>query len=244
VKHFGHTRSAFKLDHLLQTPDTFIRAPLPGMTRGMAVVHCGPALGAKFTQYTAELEREGALGPAHGQRFAYVIEGTATIEAEGRCHELAPGAFAYLPENCDHRVTAQSEARLAIVEKPYVSVNGLQRPCLLIGHEPSVLSQPIMGDEALRVRCLLPSDGAFDFAMNTMTYAPGAYLSMVEVHVMEHGLLMLEGEGIYRLGDSWYPVQAGDFIWMRAFCPQWFGALGKIPAKYLLYKDWNRSPLE
>ena len=39
---------------------------------------------------------------------------------------------------------------------------------------------------------------------------------MVEIHVMEHGLLMLEGGGIYRLGDSWYPVEAGDFIWMGA----------------------------
>jgi glyoxylate utilization-related uncharacterized protein len=40
-----------------------------------------------------------------------------------------------------------------------------------------------------------------------MTYDPGAALSMVEIHVMEHGLLMLEGGGIYRLGDSWYPVR-------------------------------------
>jgi hypothetical protein len=52
---------------------------------------------------------------------------------------------------------------------------------------------------------------AYDFAVNTMTYDPGAALSMVEIHVMEHGLLMLEGGGIYKLGDSWYPVEAGDF---------------------------------
>ena len=70
-------------------------------------------------------------------------------------------------------------------------------------------------------------DRAYDFAVNTMTYDPGAALSMVEIHVMEHGLLMLEGGGIYRLGDSWYPVEAGDFIWMAPYCPQWFGALGK-----------------
>jgi hypothetical protein len=55
---------------------------------------------------------------------------------------------------------------------------------------------------------------SFDFAVNTMVYQPGASLSMVEMHVMEHGLIMLEGGGIYRLGDSWYPVTAGDFIWM------------------------------
>jgi len=60
---------------------------------------------------------------------------------------------------------------------------------------------------------------------------------------MEHGLLMLEGGGIYRLGDAWYPVAAGDFIWMGPYCPQWFGALGKRPAKYLIYKDWRRHPL-
>ena len=63
-----------------------------------------------------------------------------------------------------------------------------------------------MGDEALRVRALMPDGPAYDFAVNTMTYDPGAALSMVEIHVMEHGLLMLEGGGIYRLGDAWYPV--------------------------------------
>jgi (S)-ureidoglycine aminohydrolase len=73
-----------------------------------------------------------------------------------------------------------------------------------------------------------------------MTYEPGASLPMVEIHVMEHGLLMLDGGGIYRLGDSWYPVTRGDFIWMAPYCPQWFGALGKKPARYLIYKDWNR----
>ena len=58
-----------------------------------------------------------------------------------------------------------------------------------------------MGDDALRVRSLMPDGPPYDFAVNTMTYDPGASLSMVEVHVMEHGLLMLEGGGIYRLGD-------------------------------------------
>ena len=90
---------------------------------------------------------------------------------------------------------------------------------------------------------MIPDNFAFDLAVNTMTFQPGATLPMVEIHVMEHGLLMLEGGGIYRLGEHWYPVQAGDFIWMAPYCPQWFGALGKTPAKYLIYKDWNRSPL-
>jgi (S)-ureidoglycine aminohydrolase len=112
-----------------------------------------------------------------------------------------------------------------------------------VGHEDNVASVALMGDEDLQVRGLLPDSPSFDFAVNTMTYQPGAALALVEIHVMEHGLLMLEGGGIYRLGDNWYPVTAGDFIWMAPFCPQWFGALGKQPAKYLIYKDWNRHPI-
>ena len=75
-----------------------------------------------------------------------------------------------------------------------------------------------------------------------MTYQPGAALSMVEVHVMEHGLLMLEGGGIYRLGDSWYPVTAGDFIWMGPYCPQWFGAIGKASREISHLQRLEPSP--
>ncbi len=242
MKHLGYTRSAFKHDHLVQTPDTFVRTPLPGMTRCTAIIHCSPALGAKFTQYTAEFESGGVLGPASGQRFAYVTEGTAALEMGTTQHEMASGAFAYLPEENDHRITAKTATRLAIIEKQYTPVPGVASPAPMVGHEYAVPGESLMGDDALLVRSLLPDHVAFDFAVNTMTYEPGASLSMVEMHVMEHGLLMLQGEGIYRLGDCWYPVQAGDFIWMRAFCPQWFGALGKTQAKYLIYKDWNRSP--
>jgi (S)-ureidoglycine aminohydrolase len=64
-----------------------------------------------------------------------------------------------------------------------------------------------------------------------------------EVHYNQHGLLLLEGQGIYRLGDSWYPVQSGDTIWMAPFVPQWYAALGKTKTRYLLYKDVNRDPL-
>ena len=31
---------------------------------------------------------------------------------------------------------------------------------------------------------------------------------------------------------------------MAPFCPQWFVAMGKGPARYLYYKDVNRDPLE
>jgi (S)-ureidoglycine aminohydrolase len=101
---------------------------------------------------------------------------------------------------------------------------------------------PLGGDPDLIVRSLLPANFAFDFAVNTMTYAPGAALSQVEIHVMEHGLLMLAGSGPYLLGETTYQVEAGDFIWMAPYCPQWFKADESGEAKYLIYKDFNRMP--
>jgi (S)-ureidoglycine aminohydrolase len=243
MHNLGYTRSSIKRDHILQTPDTFIRTLLPGMVNATAVVHTAPAAGAAFTQYTAELEPQGTLGVTSLQRFVYVTEGVADFATDTSFKTLTPGAFAYLPPGLAHTITAQEKCIMAVIEKPYEPLEGMPAPTLLIGHEENTIPTALGGDEDLQVRALLPDHSSFDFAVNTMTYQPGAALALVEIHVMEHGLLMLEGGGIYRLGESWYPVTAGDFIWMAPFCPQWFGALGKRPAKYLIYKDWNRHPI-
>ncbi|PWT98769.1 MAG: (S)-ureidoglycine aminohydrolase [Terriglobia bacterium] len=234
----GQTRSAHYRDHLLQTPDTFVRAPLPGMCNATAIVHIGPAGGARFTQYTAEFAAGGSLQPTSEQRFLFVLEGELTLE--GRT--LHAEEYAYVPAGRHTVVEATISTRAAVIEKPYQPLPGLEAPGFFARRESEIEPKPLMGDPALEVRTLLPDDPAFDCAVNTMTFQPGAALPMVEIHVMEHGLLMLAGGGIYRLGDCWYPVSAGDFIWMAPYCPQWFGALGKAPARYLIYKDWNRNP--
>jgi (S)-ureidoglycine aminohydrolase len=244
VHNLGLTRSSLKADHLLQSPDTFVRTPLPGAEGVEFVVHAAPQLGARFTQMTAEFVAGGMLGPAPAQRFLYVLDGKVEVKAGGKRRVLAPGGFAYLPQGLPHSVRAPGIARAVLIEKPHQQHAAAAAPEFVVGDEADVAPVALMGDRSLRVRALMPDEPPYDFAVNTMTYDPGASLSMVEIHVMEHGLLMLEGGGIYRLGDSWYPVHAGDFIWMRAYCPQWFGALGKRPAKYLIYKDWQRHPLE
>jgi (S)-ureidoglycine aminohydrolase len=150
--------------------------------------------------------------------------------------------YGYLPSGSEAIVSASGRARVAVIERPYQALPGRSQPAALICREHGIAPRPLLDDPSIEVRSLLPDDFAFDFAVNTMTYLPGAALPMVEIHVMEHGLVMLSGGGIYRLGDQWYPVTEGDFIWMGPYCPQWFGALGKVPAKYLIYKDWNRHP--
>jgi (S)-ureidoglycine aminohydrolase len=243
LHHLGFTRSSFKSDHLLQTPDTFVRIPLPGASGVECIVHAGPQLGANFSQITAVFAGGGMLGPTPAQRFIYVLSGELALTIGEKKHLLGPAAYAYLPTATAHTVTAMTPAKASVIEKHYEPLLHGPVPAVIVGYESSISEIPLMGDPSLRVRSLMPDSDAYDFAVNTMTYEPGTGLSMVEIHVMEHGLLMLEGGGIYRLGDAWYPVEAGDFIWMAPYCPQWFAAIGKKPAKYLIYKDWRRHPL-
>jgi len=243
MHNLGRTRSSQQPNHLLLTPDTFVRTTLPGMKGCAAVVHAGPAMGARFTEYTAEFEAGGEMVSTRAQRFIFVMEGVVKVETPDKQSKLRARGYAYVPAGLAHRITAAEKSRVAVIEKSYEALAGAAAPHLIVSHEDKVESHPLADDPGLQVKCLLPDEMSFDFAVNTMVYQPGAALSMVEMHVMEHGLIMLEGGGIYRLGDSWYPVTAGDFIWMAPWCPQWFGAIGKVPAKYLVYKDWNRHPL-
>ncbi|MDQ6706257.1 MAG: (S)-ureidoglycine aminohydrolase, partial [Acidobacteriota bacterium] len=103
MNRLGQTRSVHRANHILHTPDAFVRAPLPGMQGATAVVHVAPAGGAQFTQYTAEFEEAGALGPTPFQRFVYVLEGELRIGE----HNLVAGDYAYLPVHCDTTTTAK-----------------------------------------------------------------------------------------------------------------------------------------
>ena len=242
----GQTRSVVRREYLLHTPDAWVRTPLAEVSNGVVILHCSPQLGAGFLHYTVELEAQGALAPlaaADGiQRFVWVLFGEVEVAHGDGPHRLRVGQYCYLPPGYAGGITAQAPATLSVIEKKYRPLAGVAAPASLFGVEAEIAGVPLGGDPDLLVRSLLPPDFAFDFAVNTMTYAPGAALSQVEIHVMEHGLVMLAGEGTYRLGDEGYGVEAGDFIWMAPYCPQWFVAEGTEPAKYLIYKDWNRRP--
>ena len=243
MQQLGQTRSSYQRDHSLLTPDTFVRAALPGMRNATAIVHAAPAAGAKFCAYTAEFEAGGWLGAPAGERFVFVLDGEVTVGTSNKIYNLTANGYAFLPTGMRHQVHSAAAARAVVIEKPFKTLKRVKPTQPVFGNERDIAPQPLMGDEALQVRSMIPSDSNYDLAVNTMTFQPGATLPMVEIHVMEHGLMMLEGGGIYRLGDRWYPVTAGDFIWMAPYCPQWFGALGKTPARYLIYKDWNRHPI-
>src|SRR5271170_7822326 len=134
MQNLGQTRSVHRADHILQTPDTFIRAPLPGMQKATAIVHTAPAGGAGFTQYTAEFQAGGSLGPASVQRFVYVLEG----ELEMNGASLTRGGYAYFPADHAATISAKNAARAAIIEKDYRPLPGIAAPASFSSRESDV----------------------------------------------------------------------------------------------------------
>lgn len=243
----GQTRTRLAARHAFLAPDGHVRAPAPGWEGGEAVTLISPQMGtgvsARFTMTMAWLEPGGSAAPSLSgvERFAYVLAGAVTVETERGSERLGPRGYAYLPPGDTHELVADEASRLVLFERRYVSLAGARLPKPVIGDAGALEGEPFLGDEGVRVRRLLPDEPGFDLAVNTMTFRPGATLPFVETHANEHGMLMLTGGGIYRLEDDWYPIRAGDALWMGPFCPQWFGALGEEEASYLLYKDQGRD---
>ena len=242
---FGHTRSRLTRDHALITPDTHVESPLVGWENSLAVVHISPKIGARFQQYTVIMDAGGRSGAAGTgvERFVYVLDGGIEIEVDGKRYPLPVGGYAFVPADVEHSISAQQKAKLIVFEKLFQPLSGFAQPKLVVGNAQQIEGLPFMGDPDARLQTLLPVSFEFDVAVNIFTYQPGATLPQVEMHVMEHGLQMIAGQGIYRLSDSYYPVISGDVIWMASWCPQWFVAMGKEPASYIYYKDIHRDSL-
>jgi (S)-ureidoglycine aminohydrolase len=243
---FGFTRSVLKGRYAVLDPSGFVPSALPGWQKAICNVVISPAMGARFSQVQVTLETEGQCvgntGP--NQYFIYIVEGAASILLDDRRHRLDIGSFVYLPAGKDMQIKGGSAvSRILIFQKEYQPMSGAAKPAPIVGHSRDVKGQPFLGNEDARLQVLLPDQPDFDMAVNIFTYAPGATLPFVETHIMEHGLLMLSGQGIYRLENDWHPVRAGDVIWMAPYCPQWFVAMGKTPASYIYYKDVNRDPM-
>lgn len=239
----GSTRTVVKRNHAFIAPDGHVQAPLPGWTRTQGIILITPRMmdAPEFTMYLALMEdgAKSAMPLPTIQRFIYVQEGEISLLET----TVSVGEYAYLPADTPHEITSAGDSRLIIFEKPYLAPDhGGEEPHFLTGNAWEAKGDPFMGDPNAFLRTLLPTDEGWDMGVNLFTFQPGTPLPFVETHIMEHGLYLLEGQGIYRLDNDWYPIQAGDVIWMGPYCPQWFAAIGTTQSTYLYYKDINRDP--
>jgi (S)-ureidoglycine aminohydrolase len=165
---------------------------------------------------------------------------------EGAPHSLQAGGFAYIPPGSKWSMKNSGGANLRFhwIRKRYESVEGIAAPASFVASERDIAPR-VMPDTDGRwatTRFVDPEDVRHDMHVNIVTLQPGASIPFEETHVMEHGLYVLEGKAVYKLNRDWVEVEAGDYMWLRAFCPQACYAGGPGPFRYLLYKDVNRHP--
>ena len=201
-----------------------------------------------FFQAAVELEPGGGSDrpePDGGvQAVVFVTRGSMTLTVDGTAHEMAEGGYAYLPAGCGWRARSEAGACFQWIRKRYEAVEGLEAPDAFVTREDADAPIPMPGtDGAWATRRFVdPGDMRHDMHVNIVSLQPGAVIPFLETHVMEHGLYVLEGKAVYALNRDWVEVEAGDFMWLRAFCPQACYAGGPGPFRYLLYKDVNRAP--
>ena len=206
--------------------------PLPGVERFLLVLE-----GSIVCTYLGDRKYDEEVS------FRVAASGPVAPHPEGRS-----GDYVFFPaDDAGHSVECEEDGTVVLMfEQRY------RPPGTRCGNRPQpthgfVDDQPTLdpgAPEVFGLRKLLPLDETYDFNIHVMDFEPGQFLHCNEMHYNQHGMLMLEGQGVYRLGEKhWYHVRAGDAIYMAPYVPQWYAALEPGRTRYVLYKDTYRDPL-
>ena len=225
------------LPHWRSTRAWILARPLSGFaeTFSQSIIEVGPGGGSERPE------------PDPGAQAAlFVVSGTIELDCDGSVSRLGAGGFAYVPPGMAWRIATVGDTAAVFhwFRKRYEPVEGLAIPDPIVTSDAACtpVAMPDSDGRWATTRFIDPDDMRHDMHVNIVTFAPGAVIPFAETHVMEHGLYVLQGKGVYRLNRDWVEVEAGDFMWLRAFCPQACYAGGPGPFRYLLYKDVNRHP--
>jgi (S)-ureidoglycine aminohydrolase len=201
-----------------------------------------------FSQYIAEVQPGGGSDrpetDPQAEAVLFVVEGSIAVTINEADYDMDEGGYAYLPPGTSWTVhnNGPGVARFHWVRKAYQWVEGLPAPEAFVTNEKLVPPTPMPETDGkwATTRFVDLDDMRHDMHVTIVTFQPGAVIPFAETHVMEHGLYVLQGKAVYRLNQDWVEVEAGDFMWLRAFCPQACYAGGPGEFRYLLYKDVNR----
>ena len=225
---------------------------LPGWEGTRAFILSRPMTGFSetFVHYLMEVAPHG--GSRHpepdsrAQGVIHVTAGEIWLRLGGEDHNLGPGGYAYIPPGSDWSLRNGTDhtARFHWIRKRWEPAEGIAPPEAFVTDAEMVpaVAMPDTDGRWATQRFVDPEDLRHDMHVNIVCFEPGACIPFEETHVMEHGLFVLEGKAVYRLNRDWVEVEAGDYMWLRAFCPQACYAGGPGRFRYLLYKDVNRHP--
>ena len=222
---------------------------LPGWSDTRAWIIARPLSGfaETFAQYAVEVAPGGGSDAPEpdprAQAAILVANGQMRLTVDGATHDLTAGGYAYVPAGSTWSLTNPGDAPLQFhwIRKRYEAAPGIAHPTPIIAADQTTpVNWMSNTDKWGTTRFVEPSDLRHDMHMNIVTFKPGGLIPFAETHVMEHGLYVLQGTARYLLNTDWVEVGPGDFMWLRAFCPQACVATGTEDFRYLLYKDVNR----
>lgn len=179
-----------------------------------------------------------------GEGVVFVTQGELDLKIDGTAHRLPLGGYAFLPAGSRWQISnsEHEDCTFHWIRKAYDAVDDVPAPSAFVTSDSAgtvVEMEGTMGRWST-TRFVDPSDMSHDMHVNIVNFEPGGVIPFEETHVMEHGLFVLEGKAVYKLNRDWVEVEAGDYMWLRAFCPQACYAGGTGRFRYLLYKDVNR----
>jgi (S)-ureidoglycine aminohydrolase len=217
-------------------------------TRAWVIARPLSGFAETFSQYIMEVSPGGGSQKPEpdpdAEGVLFLMEGELTVTIGAQSHRLQPGGYAFLPpaSGWTARNDGAAPSRFHWIRKLYERVEGIAVPSAVFRNEQDIvpLSMPGTAGRWATTRFVDPDDLSHDMHVTIVTFQPGGIIPFAETHVMEHGLYVLQGKAVYRLNNDWVEVEAGDFMWLRAFCPQACYAGGPGPFRYLLYKDVNR----
>ncbi|WP_339112226.1 bifunctional allantoicase/(S)-ureidoglycine aminohydrolase [Thioclava sp. GXIMD2076] len=223
---------------------------LPGWDKARAWVLARPMSGfaETFAQISVEIAPGGGASKpepdAQAEGVIFVLKGALELTLKGETHKMSDGGYAFLAPGEDWSLANTSDAPVSLmwIRKIWEPAEGIAKPESFVTSDQVTAARPMEGTEGkwATTRFVEPDDMRHDMHVNIVTIQPGATIPFAETHVMEHGLYVLQGRGVYLLNKDWVEVEGGDFMWLRAFCPQACYAGGTGPFRYLLYKDVNR----
>jgi (S)-ureidoglycine aminohydrolase len=244
----GFNRGVVKRSYAFMPPEGILDSRIPAYEKTILRFQTAPVMGARFAQAILEIEAGGGTRREQCdalQHFFLVLTGTINLALDGGpAATMGPDAYTYLPPQTHFslRNTSGEPARVLMLKRPYAAVEEFGPPPVIVSHLDAVETVNHSGNAGRGWQHLLPvGDMRFDMEMNILSFAPGAYFPAVETHIMEHGLYMLRGQGLYFLESDWHEIWAEDFIWMGSYVPQQFYPTGWSESAYLLYKDVNRD---
>ena len=243
------TRAVIRLgEYAVLPPEGRVFNVIPNFEGFKMTILASPKMGASFVQYIAEVAPGASTTKTFGgdgiETFVFFLdgEGELTVNIGNEEKKLTQGGYAFAPADLGINMKNKSEGtmRILLYKQIYIPLEG-KSARIVFGNVNDIKERIYDDMENVFITDLLPVEIGFDMNMHILSFEPDGCHPFVETHVQEHGAYLMQGQGIYLLGDEWVQVMKEDFIWFGPFMQQAVYTTGRERLTYIYSKDCNRD---